>query len=216
MTSFTTFDIMGDLTFAEPLYMLEGSEYSPWVKTIFQGIKVATWFHVLCYYPPLDKLAKVPYLRRKQLEHFQYSADRVDRRLASKSKRPDLWGQILKHSDDRALSIGEMHSNSSLLMLAGTETTATGLSGLTYHLLRNPRVMEKLTTEIRSTFASDAEISFKGLQNLPYLEACLEEGLRMYPPVPSGMPRSIPAGGIAICGQWVPGGVRPVFLFSEV
>jgi cytochrome P450 len=31
MANFTTFDVMGDLTFGEPLHMLENAEYDPWV-----------------------------------------------------------------------------------------------------------------------------------------------------------------------------------------
>ncbi|KAK4994695.1 hypothetical protein LTR16_007320, partial [Cryomyces antarcticus] len=37
--NFTTFDIMGDLTFGEPLHLLEGSEYNAWVSMIFAGVK---------------------------------------------------------------------------------------------------------------------------------------------------------------------------------
>jgi hypothetical protein len=37
-------DIMGDLCFAESLQMLEGFDYSPWVKVIFEGIKTASKF----------------------------------------------------------------------------------------------------------------------------------------------------------------------------
>ena len=38
---------MADLTFAEPLYMLEGSDYVPWVKTIFASIKIASRIRVM-------------------------------------------------------------------------------------------------------------------------------------------------------------------------
>jgi cytochrome P450 len=41
------------------------------------------------------------------------------------------------------------------------------------------------------------------LAQLKYLNACIEEGLRMYPPVPSGLPRVTPPGGAAICGTWI-------------
>jgi len=42
---------------------------------------------------------------------------------------------------------------------------------------------------------------------LPYLSAVIEEGLRMAPPVPSGLPRVVPADGGMVCGEWLPGGV---------
>lgn len=52
-----------------------------------------------------------------QIEHFNYSADRVDRRLAREDHdKPDLWDQVLKRAGkDGAMSVEEMHSNSSVL-----------------------------------------------------------------------------------------------------
>ncbi|KAK5130047.1 hypothetical protein LTR08_002521 [Meristemomyces frigidus] len=84
------------------------------------------------------------------------------------------------------------YANSDILMVAGTETTATLLSGLTFHLLKNPDKLAKLVTEIRSALASEEEITIERLQALPYLHACIEEGLRMYPPISNGLPRIVP------------------------
>lgn len=77
-------------------------------------------------------------------------------------------------------------------------------SGLTYYLLRNPNIMTKLVDEVRTTFSTEADITIETLAKMTYLNACLEEGLRMYPPVPTGMPRRTPDGGAMICGQYVP------------
>ncbi|KAK1455790.1 averantin oxidoreductase [Colletotrichum melonis] len=66
-------------------------------------------------------------------------------------------------------------------MIAGTETTATLLSVLTFLLCRNADKLRILCKEIRSLHLQDLNII--NLQRLPYLNACLEEGLRMYPPL---------------------------------
>lgn len=52
---------MADLTFAEPLKMLEGSEYSPWVKTIFASIKAASRMRVLSELPVVPTLFKLAF-----------------------------------------------------------------------------------------------------------------------------------------------------------
>lgn len=210
--NFTTFDIMGDLTFSEGLNMLDDSKFSPWVSAIFAGVKLNTWFRGLRDMHPLIRLFvnqvlfKVKSSRKKLQEHWRYAADRVDRRLASTPEKPDFWTRILEksHGPD-ALSIDEHHSIASLFMVAGTETTATALSGTTYYLLRNPDAMRKLVTEIRTACSSFDELTLDSLQRLKYLHAVLQEGLRMYPPVPIGLPRRTPEGGAAICGEWVPG-----------
>jgi len=79
---------------------------------------------------------------------------------------------------------------------------------VTFLLLTNRAALEKLTKEIRTTFQSEDEIDFAGVSALPYLLACLDEALRMYPPVATGLPRVAPAGGAAVCGTYVPEKVR--------
>ena len=71
-------------------------------------------------------------------------------------------------------------------------------------LLTNRFALEKLTAEIRGAFKSEDEINFVSVSALPYLLACLDEALRMYPPVPMGLPRVTPKGGATICGHYVP------------
>lgn len=77
-------------------------------------------------------------------------------------------------------------------------------SGLTYYLLQNPVIMSKLVDEIRTAFLSKNDITIEALQRLTYMNACMEEGLRMYPSVPTGMARRTSKGGARICGEIVP------------
>lgn len=100
-----------------------------------------------------------------------------------------------------------MYAHSNLFMIAGTETTATLLSGLTYYLLPDATIMERLTAELRGAFATENDITIERLQTLKYLHACIEEGLRMYPPISNGLPRLVPVGGAMISGEPVPEGV---------
>lgn len=206
---------MGDLTFAESLQMLEGSDYSPWVKVIFAGVKTGTRLRAFKIYSKITNylvenlLFKSEVVRKKQWEHWNYSKERVDRRLARTPDRPDLWTKILERgSGPDGLSVPEHHSIASLFMIAGTETTATALSGTTYQLLTNPDTLALLQKEIRTAFSSFDDLGLESLAKQKYLMAVLQEGLRMYPPVPSELPRVVPAGGAVICGQWVPGGTK--------
>ncbi|KAF1348965.1 cytochrome P450 [Delphinella strobiligena] len=204
--NFTTFDIMADLTFAEPLHMLENSDYIPWVELMFDSIKASCRLIVLRKLPVVWIIPRVlgNFIRVKELEHFNYSSQRVDNRLANPPTKPNIWTDVLNRGGkDGKLTLDEMHSNSSLFMIAGTETTATWLSGTTYHLLRNPATMIRLVMEVRAAFADDEQITIETLAALPYLNACLQEGLRMYPPVPSALPRRVPEGGAYVAGHWI-------------
>jgi len=47
----------------------------------------------------------------------------------------------------------------------------------------------------------------KSVANLPFLNACIEKALRIFPPAPIGLPRIVPKDGATIDGYWVPGEV---------
>jgi cytochrome P450 len=74
-------------------------------------------------------------------------------------------------------------------------------------LLKNPQKMERLQKEVRGAFESPEEMTMTALGQMPYLGACIEEGLRLYPPVPGALPRVTPREGAMVRGQWLPGGV---------
>jgi cytochrome P450 len=163
-------------------------------------------------YPGVTTLAGLSMprgLKEATDNHAKLTVERVEARMALETDRPDFLGPILKSQDKKAggMTKPELMGVANLLIIAGSETTATLLSGVTYHLLRNPRVMEKLVAEVRSKFISEDQINLTSVQSLDYMLAVLDEALRIYPPSPTGLPRVVPKGGDYICGKWIPGGV---------
>lgn len=110
-----------------------------------------------------------------------------------------------------------VNMDASVLVVAGAETTATTLSAVTYLLLTNPDQMSKLLAEVRGTFKNENEITVATVGQLGFLLACLDEAMRLFPPVPIGLPRIVPAQGRSISGHHVPGNVCKVpHLFSTL
>lgn len=102
----------------------------------------------------------------------------------------------------------EIASHFNVIMMAGAVTTATFLSGVTYYLGRNIAALSRLQHELRSRFSCLEEITSKALMECDYLNAVVEEGLRIYPPAGAGhLSRIVPKGGCEIDGVWVPEGV---------
>ena len=91
--------------------------------------------------------------------------------------------------------------------IAGSETTATALSCITYYLQKNPTILQKLQKEIREAFTSYDQINNNSTTPLRYMNAVILEGMRMYPPLPFPLPRVVPQGGTVIDGNFVPEGV---------
>ena len=126
MYQFTTFDIMGHLTFGEPLGLLQSNTYSKWVEAVFDSIKVIPIAQIIQYYPVLDFLFKAlepQSIKQMKYNHFKHSADRVDRRLKNGSNEADIWSMVLNANSDQRLSLQEMHCHGDVFMLAGSETT---------------------------------------------------------------------------------------------
>lgn len=181
--NFTTFDLIGDLAFGEPFGCLERGVYHPWVAAIFQNVKLAVFTEPIQRYPALKALVSLfipPKLARSREEHWALSEQTVKRRLASGNvSREDFTSYILRHNDEKGMSTGEIVENANILIIAGSETTATQLSGATFHLLTNRDKYDKLVKEIRSSFASEDEITLLGVNNLEYMNAVFEESFRM-------------------------------------
>ncbi|KAF4338053.1 Isotrichodermin C-15 hydroxylase [Fusarium beomiforme] len=182
--NFASFDLIGHLALGQPFGCLENGEYHPWVSRIFKGLKVLAYTQI--YFAENEALARLE---------------------SEGTNSQDFMSYILRHNDEKGMSKLEIIENSSVLMTAGSETTATLLSGTTYFLLKNPDKLEKLTNEIRSTFNSEEEITITQVDQLKYMLAVFNEGFRMFssdPPVAIGLSRMVPAGGEFIDGYWIP------------
>lgn len=172
----TTFDLIGDLAFGEPFGGLDSSEYHLWVSTIFDSIRVLGFIKLRDKYPLFFRLL-APFIpksvagaRERQIHHTNIT---VRKRLQNQQDRgpADFMQSMLRHRGEKdGLTDVELEANSRVLIIAGSETTATLLSGVTYWLLRTPKALEKVTEEVRTAMHSEAEITFnKVTTNLPYM-----------------------------------------------
>ena len=76
-----------------------------------------------------------------------------------------------------------------LVVVAGSDTTKTVLSSLFFYLLRNPEKLGKLRNEVDRFYPPGESLSSKHFQEMCYLDACINEALRLSPAVPSGSQR---------------------------
>lgn len=108
---------------------------------------------------------------------------------------------------ERLLLMGD----SRLLIVAGSDTTATTLVYCFYQLAKNPSLAEKLRAELKEKdIRNDGDFSVPALQYLGYLNGLINETLRLHPPVPGGVFRNTPREGILIDGKHLPGGVKVI------
>jgi len=212
--NYTTFDIIGDLAFGEPFGCLKDEMFQDWVSLIFETIKVGALEQATRRLAeaggPLQTFLvnRIPkHMRILRRSHLLRSQEKVLRRLENKDTdhRDFIW-YILQQQKRHDLKQDEIIVNGALFIVAGSETTANLLSGLFARLIWNPDKYKKLVHEIRTKIDSEKDLTSEALQKLPYFNACIEEGLRIHPPVPAGLLRTVPKGGSYIDGYWVPEG----------
>lgn len=208
-----TSDIMGDLVFGESFGCLEDGKHHHWVSILIGQFTSVVNITCLRFFAVTSTLISwyIPTsIQKKRFEIHRYAVEKVDKRLSIDSEKPDFMYYMQRQNKDATpMTREEIDTTLSTLIIAGGETTATFLSGITFYLVQYPEVLRKLQEEIRSAFKSEEEINGVSTNKLPYFNACVKEGLRLCPAVPFGHPRVVPAGGDEVCGQRLPGGVSP-------
>lgn len=207
--TWTFSDIIGSLAFGEPFGSLESKATHPWISNIFNNIKAMTMVWAM---KRLEIDAILPYITPKKamelrLQALEYSASRLKKRIPLGTNNGDFWDGVLqKDGEEGGMTFNQMVTNASHMVLGGSETGATTLTGAMYFLLTHPQVMSRATSEVRKKFESDKDMAIANVADLPYTLAVIEETMRLYPAVPSLSARLVPPGGDTVDGKFLPAG----------
>ncbi|KAI9807009.1 MAG: hypothetical protein M1833_002667 [Piccolia ochrophora] len=217
VAQYFTLDVISDLAFRTPFGDLTKNEdVHDYIKTMEENLPTII---VLSNIPSLNNLIKVSGLMnllapkvkdKKGLGRVMAVArDVVAQRFGpDKTERDDMLGSFLRHG----LNQEDAQSECLIQILAGSDTTATSIRATFLYIITHPQVYAKLKYEIdeaiREQRVSSAIIRDSEAKELPYLQACIKEGLRMWPPVTSLMEKEVPAGGDVLDGRYIPGGTR--------
>ncbi|KAI5918121.1 cytochrome P450 71A20 [Camillea tinctor] len=125
---------------------------------------------------------------------------------AEKITQQDMLGAFVAHG----ISQEELETETVVQLIAGSETTMTGILNTMLCLLTAPDAYRKLQSEIDEAIRSGKIRSFPASESeaksLPYLQAVIKEGLRLLPPagyIPKGCGHDS-----EVCGLRVPANVN--------
>ncbi|CAK7201538.1 hypothetical protein SEUCBS139899_004244 [Sporothrix eucalyptigena] len=142
--------------------------------------------------------------------HAQLEAGQKDE--SEKDILASLFSVMREKGDKVDFGRTEVKVEVYVALFAGSDTTAAAVSSVLYHLMKTPAAYNRLTAEIDAADAdgrlSTPYVKYKEASALPYLDACIKEGMRLHPSVGLTLPRHVPAGGCQISGAWFPGGTR--------
>ncbi|RDW74792.1 hypothetical protein BP6252_05934 [Coleophoma cylindrospora] len=223
-TNYLTFDVLGDICFGKPFGLLTSSahRYLPQMLLsnmyAFQAVGNSP---LLPFWKPIiEKLGFHKLIfptissNREKFQAFvlRTTGERMDKFKSEKSsgigQRKDFFYWLVNATDadgNPGYTMPELWLEARTLLTAGSDTSSIVLAAAFFYICHNPRVLEKLQAELRSTFDESAEIrAGPKMNSCTYLRAVIDETLRMTPPVPSSIPREVQVGGITIGGHYFP------------
>ncbi|KAF8849213.1 cytochrome P450 [Acephala macrosclerotiorum] len=145
------------------------------------------------------------------LDKVPFAREAVKMRLSTsvedKKADRDIVSYILQEENVDKIGKSRIDLLSRFLILTAYETTSTLLSATIYYLLSNPYAYKLACEEIRdfSKFKNLESVTPASTQNVPYLNACIQESMRLFPPVGSIVTRMVPSPSAFILGKSVPG-----------
>ena len=141
---------------------------------------------------------------------FERKALEEEANSSGKEIRRDIFHYLFRSRDpETGLGLGDQKllADAGLLIAASADGVALTVSAALFYLLRNPATHTKLTQEIRSSFSYFDEVCSPKLNQLSYLQAVLEETMRLAPSVPSAFPREVLSGGLKVADLHIPAGM---------
>ncbi|KJZ71063.1 hypothetical protein HIM_09535 [Hirsutella minnesotensis 3608] len=198
------FDVTSDLAFGNSLDTLDDPSQRWTIETMQKGatfleLFLPAWIFVL--------LVSIPGADNGFLRFARLCRQLIEKRIKNEPDKPDIMATILAQWKDKKITPEgkkALFGDAQLIIVAGSDTSSAVMSVLSYEFARNPSHVEKLRKEL-APFTVDGRVDFARIQNLDHLNGVINEAMRLFPPVPSIIPRLTPPEGVEIGGRYIPG-----------
>lgn len=186
---FSLHDPMQDITLRVIIRTIFGFDGGPAASEIFASLKelldLGSWAPLLVPAMQVDVGRFSPYGRFKRAvkESDQILYREIARRRHDGTRGNDVLSLLLDARDEAGdpMNDEELRDELVTLLVAGHETTATGLTWAMRWLLADPAILHDLRDEIAALGATPAP---EKLAQLPLLDATVREALRLVPIIP--------------------------------
>lgn len=212
--TFLTFDLLGETIFSKPFgYVAAGKDIGGSIATNLQLVGIHAlvshfrWIQLVALNPLTATLLPWGHL-------FNTAFAALAARRANPDARFDVvahWLRTAARHPDR-LADRDIVANATANVGAGSDTVSCALQAFLYYMARDPALWARARAEIRDVAAAAAAaagsrvVPYEDAVKMPFLQACVKEALRIHNPVPMGLPRVAPKGGLTIGERTLPEG----------
>ncbi|KAH0828225.1 hypothetical protein AYO21_03784 [Fonsecaea monophora] len=215
------FDVLGEITFSKRFGFLEAghdlenmlhhtAQHMEYLGTMGQLPSLDRWFRLnnpfarLLVKPNAIVRFTTKHIHEHKTRSEEHSKpDFVTRFRMAQEKYPDVM------TDPQLIDFAVTNVS------AGSDTTAIILRAVFFYLLTDQPRLERVMGEIRQILAKrprdrsfEDHFSWAEARQMPFLQACIKESLRMHPALGMVLPRVVPVQGATICGVFIPGGTE--------
>ncbi|XP_042241114.1 cytochrome P450 4C1-like isoform X2 [Homarus americanus] len=209
------FDIFSDITLCVLDILCESamgrsvnaqdSDQSDFIKAvfgmgrIFRYRKFRPWLHsdfmfwLLGYAKQMDAHLKVLHdmsystIKERRKARLNTNTAHHDQEVLGKKNRLVFLDLLLEYADKTpGITDEDIRQEVDTFLFAGHDTTASAINWALYLLGHHPEIQARVQEELDGIFEdSDGPVTMADLREMKYLENCIKETLRLYPPVPS-------------------------------
>ncbi|KAH7146882.1 cytochrome P450 monooxygenase [Dactylonectria estremocensis] len=206
-TFFAT-DVTGEVAFGEAFGLVESGQKPKYILDLESvnraralRAEVAPLYNVLktCTFGYFDPLGQAD----RNIERMSFDIMR-NARLRQLPKANIISGVLNESDPEDRFSEREALLEAIMLVVAGSGTTAITLTYLCWAVMFNPAYQKRLEEELASVGQDFGDAQ---LEALPFLNAVVQETLRLYGAAPGGLPRTSPKGGCRLAGFYIPEGL---------
>jgi len=185
-------------------------------NAISNSLALNVYAAICGFLQPLNLIVANPFvtwLRMMPMGHlFNTTLNAIGKLERNQDARFDIlahWFRALAEKPER-MRLRDIYGQATTTVGAGADTVSCALQSFVYHAIRHPTAWRRARAEIGAAVGcgrcADRVVRFDHAQRLPYLQACIKEAMRVFGPVPMGLPRVAPRGGITTGDRTFPAG----------
>ncbi|PWY96139.1 cytochrome P450 [Aspergillus sclerotioniger CBS 115572] len=207
------FDVMGKVVLGTELGMLQTGQKTAELRQMDDSSRYATMAGTMPWLAPL--LLQIPGLATvlNPFRHFCHTVLDEKRKTRTKGSEPtDVISWLIQANEtgDPSAPPTDMalKDDAWVVIVAGSDTTATAMTNTIYYLATHPAVQTKLRQELDVLFPHGlTDWSYESVKDLKYLTYVINETLRLKPSAPDGLARVTPPQGLQVDELQIPGDV---------
>ncbi|KAF6220284.1 hypothetical protein HO133_003416 [Letharia lupina] len=152
----------------------------PWLPEVLKKLPMPITKMIdtgMAFYLQMEAETRVEVVKIVEGKKKKSEKDIEDSTTAHKNIFEELYDSNLPPQEK---TIDRLNEEGFALILAGADTSSATLSQLSYHLLANPDILKTLKEELKGAMPdTQVPMPSQELENLPFLRACITEGLRV-------------------------------------